>query len=512
MRTQHPEDIIPNGSHVPFDTASEVAAPVPPSGDTRPETATIQKRALGGVLSLVGREAVIRLMSVFGAVALAWLLTPIEYGLFGIATFVIGIATLFSELGLGAAFIRRKEEVTDKELNAMFTLQLAFVSVLAAGLFLSAPAIAGLYNIAAVEWLIRALAINVIVTSLRSVPVVVAERNLNYRPIALADIVGQFSYWTVAISAAFLGFGVWSLVAAVLASGLSGTIALYSRTSWRPALELDWRPLMDNLRFGLLYQTQSLGSFVKDTMIPGLGGPIFGPTVVGYLTWAFQLTNVPMMLSRLVARVSYPALGKVRDDSPAFTTMLEAAIGWTCRLSLPLFAVIVGLAPQLIAYVFTPKWLPAETSIYLLTINMVLDIGAGIFVAALYSLGRGGFVVRTMLVWAGLTWSSALALISLGIGFEAIAAGYAIGTAIALPIMVFGLRGVGGVLLLRPAALPCVTGVAGAILLYFSRPWVVDVWSLFIVAGLSGVTMWAINLWPHRQTIFTAARGYLGGT
>ncbi|HEX8228484.1 MAG TPA: oligosaccharide flippase family protein [Chloroflexia bacterium] len=509
MRTQHPEDVIPEGGHVPFDTGSEVADPLLPSTPTQPETGTVQTRALSGVLSLVSREAVIRVMSVVGAVVLAWLLTPVEYGLFGIATFVVSIVALFSELGLGAAFIRRKEEVTARELNAMFTLQLAFVSVLALGLFLSAPLIAGLYGIPEVAWLIRALSVNVILTSLRSVPIVIAERNLNYRPIAMSDIVGQISYWSAAISGAVLGLGVWSLVIAVLASALTGTLVLYARTAWRPALELDWRPLKPSLRFGLMYQTQSVGSFIKDTMIPGLGGSMFGPTVVGYLTWAFQLTTVPMMLSRLVARVAYPALGQLRDDTRAFTALLESALGWTCRLSLPVFAMVVGLAPQLITYIFTPKWLPAETAIYLLTINMVLDIGAGLCVAALYSLGRGGFVVRATLAWAAVTWGSAAMLVGMGAGFEAIAAAYAIGTALALPVMVYGLRSLGGILLLRPTLLPLLVGVVGSVLLYLSRPLVTDIWRLFLALGLSSLAMWAANLWPERQAVYHTVRQFL---
>lgn len=306
-----------------------------------------------------------------------------------------------------------------------------------------------------------------------------------------------------------MGLGVWSLVIAVLASALTGTLVLYARTTWRPALDLDWRPLKPSLRFGLMYQTQSVGSFIKDTMIPGLGGPMFGPAVVGYLTWALQLTSVPMMLSRLVARVAYPALGQLRDDASAFTAMLESALGWTCRLSLPVFAMVVGLAPQLITYIFTPKWLPAETAIYLLTINMVLDIGAGLCVAALYSLGRGGFVVRAMLAWAAVTWGSAAALVGMGAGFEAIAGAYAIGTTLALPVMVYGLRSLGGILLLRPAVLPLLVGVVGSLLLYLSRPLVTDIWRLFLALGLSGLAMWAANLWPERQAVYDTVRRFL---
>jgi O-antigen/teichoic acid export membrane protein len=503
--------MIAEGSRVLFDPVSESTSPISISTVStvstvaQAEAGTVQARALSGVLSLLGREVVIRVMSVGGAVVLSRFLSPVEYGLFGIATFVVGIVALFSELGLGAAFIRRKEEVTDKELNAMFTLQLAFVSALAGGLFLLAPAVAGLYDVPAVEWLIRALAVNVIVASLRSVPVVVAERNLNYRPIALADVVGQFSYWLVAISGAVLGLGVWSLVLAVSVSGLAGSAALYIRTAWRPTLDFNWRPLKESVRYGLLYQSQSVASFVKDTMVPAIGGPVFGPLAVGYLAWAVQLTAMPLILGQLVSRVCYPALGRLQNDRKAFIAMLEAALAWTYRLSLPVFAVLVGLAPRIIEHIFTSKWLPAEPSIYLLTINMVLGIGTGIFVAALYSLGRGGSVLRVTGAWAGLTWVSAILMITLGLGFEAIAAAYAVGTAIAFPVMIYELRDLGGILLLRSAALPFVTCLIGGALLYMSRSWVTDLWRLLLIAGLGTLVMWAISLWPNRHAVFAIA-------
>ncbi len=496
------------------------AGPASPDGDRTPGTGpgsdtpleAVGRRALSGVLNLVVREAAIKALAFGGGIVLARLLDPTAFGLFAVASFAVNLFALFSELGLGAAFIRRRDEVSQHELRALFTFQLVLVALLAVVLFLLAPLIAGIYSLPEAVWVIRALAVSLVLTSLRSVPVVVAERNLRYGPIALADVAGQTAYWLVAISAALADMGVWSLVWAVTASGLVGTAVLYLRTGWGPSLSFDWRPVWHSMRFGLMYQSQTAASFVKDTMIPALGGLIYGSAAVGYLTWAHQLAALPLLLTHLVARVSYPAFARLQHDPRAFTEMVLASLRWTCRVSFPAFAVLIGLSPQIIEYIYGPKWFPALSSLYVLYINMVLGVGTGILMAAVYSLGRAGTGLRIHASWAAATWLIALALAYAGMGFESLAWAYAMGTAAALTALVLTLRDLIPVVpsLAEVVRVPTIVGAITAATLYVLAPFIVhNWWSLAVLALAGGLAGLAANVWQDRAGALAAVRSAL---
>jgi O-antigen/teichoic acid export membrane protein len=472
-----------------------------------PNVIEIPSRALNGVLQLVGREAAVKLLAFVGGIVLARELSPSTFGLFAVATFTVGIFAIFGEVGLGAAFIRMPRAATQHELDALFTFQLAVVGILALLLFVAAPGLASLYHMPDLVWVARALCIYLILMSLRTVPLVVSERRLAYGPVALADISGQIAYWVVAVGGAIAGVGIWSLVAAIIASAMVGGALLFARTRTLPSLQFDWRPLVGILGFGLKFQGQTVAHFVKDTLIASLGGLLYGGVAVGYLTWAHQIASIPLVLTKLVERVSYPALSRLQDDNEAFVRMLESNLRWTCRLCFPVFAVLAGLAPQIVQYVYGPKWSPALPSVYLFTLNMILGVGTGLLMPALYAGGWATAGFRLSVGWTLVTALIALALWIAGLGFTGLAAAYMLGTLLALIGILFELRQRCHFDLVSTSLAPLLTAALLAIALYAIAPKVghgiVPLAALAIAGALVCVIL---NLLPDRVLLLTVVR------
>jgi O-antigen/teichoic acid export membrane protein len=486
---------------------------IPTLSPDRPDGDEIKQKTLDGVTKMAGREMLIKLLALGGGIVLARALEPAAFGLFAVATFVVGLFTMFTELGFGAALIRKPGKLRPEELNTFFTFQLVLVSVLCAALILLAPLAGLVYKGEGITWIIRALSVSLFLTSLRSVPLVISERNLAYGPVALSDVSGQVAYWSVAVGMALAGFGVWSLVTALIASGLVGTVLLFWRTGWRPRLEFDLSLLRANMRFGLLYQGQSVAHFAKDMMMPSLGGAVYGGSAVGYLAWARQLALFPLQLTTLVSRVSYPALSKLQSDPKAFGELVEITLRWTCRLILPAFAVLVGLAPQIIQYVYGPKWLPALPSLYLLYFTVILGVGTGGLLPALYSVGKAGAALRISAGWALLTWMIALGLVWMGMGFEALAAANLLSSAFALTWIVIEVRRLGKIDLLGAVWLPVVSGICTGGLCFLIAPIMVhSLWALIAMAFVTGVSALGINLWEDRSAVILSARSLVRGT
>src|SRR5207253_5098296 len=73
----------------------------------------VRRRTLWGVASMTARELVIKLLALAGWIVLARLLDPPVFGLFAIANFSVNVFVLFSEVGLGAALVRRAGPAAD---------------------------------------------------------------------------------------------------------------------------------------------------------------------------------------------------------------------------------------------------------------------------------------------------------------------------------------------------------------------------------------------------------------
>src|SRR3989344_7769238 len=127
----------------------------------------IKKRVLSSFISLTARQVALR---AFGFVSINIILAkilPVEtLGIFNIATAVITFFAFFSDVGLAASLIQKKEEVTHEDIKTVFTIQQILVTVLCAVIIVSAPILGEFYHLNNDGiWLIRILGFSFFLTS-----------------------------------------------------------------------------------------------------------------------------------------------------------------------------------------------------------------------------------------------------------------------------------------------------------------------------------------------------------
>src|SRR5215471_11443005 len=136
--------------------------------------ATLHSRARLGVFILAARTALQQLINLGGQVYLARVLGPSEFGAFWIVQFVLNFFTLFGDAGLGAALIQKKHEATEEELASVFWFQIALGTVVVAIVFAAAPYVVRLWPGLPSNsvWMLRALALGLLLTSARVIPAI----------------------------------------------------------------------------------------------------------------------------------------------------------------------------------------------------------------------------------------------------------------------------------------------------------------------------------------------------
>ena len=86
-------------------------------------TADIHERAGRSLWFVSGGQVLVALLGFASGVVLARRLSPGDFGLFAIATFVVVFVGMIADLGLHAALIQRQTELTTHDLRAAFALQ-----------------------------------------------------------------------------------------------------------------------------------------------------------------------------------------------------------------------------------------------------------------------------------------------------------------------------------------------------------------------------------------------------
>ena len=151
-------------------------------------------------------------LSLLVLVILARLLTPVDFGLLGIAWIFIMLGNRFGQAFVGPAVIQRPD-LTDAHIQVGFTLSVLIGIAIAAMIWLLAPFIGDFFREPIASQVLQVLSVIFIINGIGSVPTHLLRRDLRFRELMAADILAYcVGYGFTAIALALQGFGVWSLV------------------------------------------------------------------------------------------------------------------------------------------------------------------------------------------------------------------------------------------------------------------------------------------------------------
>ena len=363
------------------------------------------RRAIVGGVALVLRQGVVKGVAIVGGVILARILTPEAFGTYAIVVFVVAAFSLIGDMGMGAALIQQDSEPTDHNNRVVFTIQLVIFGSAAAAIVVFGPWIAAGFGLNSDGvWLMRILALGLLVSALRTLPAVRLERHLEFGRLAVAEGAQSIVFQLVAIAAAVSGFGVVSFGVAALAGTLIATIIVNVLAPWRPGLAWDWTDTRRFLRFGLPYQGIGAVSFIKDAVNPLFIGLIAGVAAVGFINWTTIVVGYPLLFSTILARLYFPAFSRLRSRPEVASNFGAAVIRWSVFIAVGLTVPFLPAAAFWTNEVFGSQWLPAVPLLYLQAIAIPFSAAAAVGIGILNATGRAGTALGFAAVWMAATW------------------------------------------------------------------------------------------------------------
>jgi O-antigen/teichoic acid export membrane protein len=367
----------------------------------------LKKRSVVGVVALTSRTFLLQLINFLAMFLLTVFLTPEVFGIFFVVTALVNFLNYFSDIGLAAALIQKKEALTEADLKTTFTIQQGLVLTLVVFAWFFSTFAARFYHLnSAGLWLLRALIFSFFLSSLKTIPSIILERKLHFKKLIIPQIGETLVFNLVAVFLAWKGYGVTSFTWGVVARGIVGLVLIYLISPWRPGLALERQTARRLLSFGIPFQLNSLLALVKDDLLTMFLGKVLPLVQVGYLGWAQKWANFPLrFVMDSVNKVSFPAYSRVQDNLKALRAGIEKALFSVSFLTFPVLIGMMVLARPLVhllpRYL---KWEPALIALYLFSTQAVFASVSTTLTNTLNATGRIKTTLRLMIGWTSLTW------------------------------------------------------------------------------------------------------------
>ncbi len=327
-------------------------------------------------------------------IVLARLLVPKDFGLIGMLTLFIAIAQSFVNSGFGQALIQKQDANYIDECSIFyFNIMVGFF---AAGILcFIAPWIAAFYNQPLLAPLTQVLSLNLIFNSFSLIQSTLLKKQINFKVLFKVGIGATLASGIIGIGMAYMGYGVWSLVAQSLSRTFMYTILLWFMTSWRPAWVLSLTSLRQMFGFG----SRLLFAGIIDTIFVNIYivviGKLFSPSTLGYYTQAKQLQHLPVSNTcSVVSRVTFPLFSSMQNDKVKLKNNLRKALMSLVMIIFPMMIGMCVMAEPLICFIIGEKWLSSVPYLRLLCVIGVLWPLHVINLNVLNALGRSDLFLR----------------------------------------------------------------------------------------------------------------------
>ena len=361
---------------------------------------SLRRRVFGAAGWTMAHHASSLVLRLGGSLIMTRLLVPEMFGLMAIATIVMAITSMLSDIGLRQAIIKSTRGDSRTLQDTAWTLQIIRGGVI----WLICLGVAWTLNLAGtagklpqgsafadtdLPMVIAVVALSAVIQGFQSTKVFTANRRLDLKQVTFIEILGQFVGLLVMIALAWLTRSIWAIVAGLLFTTLLTVILSHL---WLPGTgnRLLWdrrsvRELFDYGRWVLVSSGLAVLSINGDRLL--LGAWVDAATLGLY---ALALNFVLMFedaTSRLFGSVAMPALSEIARDAP------ERFTRQYFRLRLPFDAGLLSAAGlmfatggALIEFLYDPRYADAGLILQIISFGMIFA-RFGMNISAFLALG-----------------------------------------------------------------------------------------------------------------------------
>lgn len=352
-------------------------------------------------------------------IVLARLLAPEVYGLMALVTVFTAILQVFVDSGMGNALIQKKD-ADDLDFSSVFFFNLVMCIALYLVLFFCAPLIAAFYHNPELTLVIRVLGITLLIAGVKNVQQAYVSRKLQFKRFFFATLGGTIGAAVIGIAMAYMGFGIWALVAQSLFNTMLDTVILWLTVRWRPKMMFSFARLKVLLRYGWKLLISALLHTFYTNLRTLIIGRLYTPTDLAYYEKGQSFpTLIVSNINASIDSVLLPTMSGVQDSRETVNAITRRAIMISSYLMWPMMVVLAVVAKPLVVLLLTEKWLAAVPFLQITCFALGLEPLQTANLNAIKAMGRSDIFLKMEIVKK--TISIAILLLSMRFGVVAIA-------------------------------------------------------------------------------------------
>jgi O-antigen/teichoic acid export membrane protein len=350
-------------------------------------------------------------ISLGGLTLLTRAIGPENFGLYAAALGIYAVLENVTQGGIRAYLVRREGEERAEVYHQAFTLLLLFGTGGTLIVLLGLPLVEHWVRMDGFGPVALAIFLSLPVALLAKVPLACLERALDFKRVAMFELVGMLVYYVTALTLAFRGFGVAAPIAGWWAQQLSALVLASHAARYRPRLHWDRGLARDMVAYGLTFSASTLVFKLRELVNPLVVGRYLGAEAVGYVALAIRFVTSLSFVKDAAWRLSMPTFARLAQERSRLVRAVTEGMQLQLLVQGPLLVGFGWVALWLLPLAFDSEWLPAMEVYPFIALSYLINALFMLHSSALYALRRNLKVVAFTSVHVALFAGSAFLLV-----------------------------------------------------------------------------------------------------
>src|SRR3989344_2872787 len=352
------------------------------------------KRAIKGVSWMSIFRVVTRILSFLRIAVLARVLTPSQFGVFGIAALVLSLLEVFTETGINIFLIQKKDQANGYISSAWF-VSIIRGSLIYLILILSAPFIVNFFNSPDSYKVLILIAIVPLVRGFINPSIINIQKDIQFHKEFYLRSVLLVVDASVAIISAFITKSAESFAYGLIASAVIEVILSFILFKPLPKLSFELDKIKHIIGRGWWITLTGIFSYFADNGDNVTVGRILGISSLGLYQVAYKISTLTISeVVEVVNKVTFPVYSKFADDRRRLFRAFLKVSSLSSMIAMLVGVIIFIFAKQIVLIIAGANWLTVVPVVQVLAIYGIIRTVFANFSVLFLSLDKQDYVAK----------------------------------------------------------------------------------------------------------------------
>lgn len=394
------------------------------------------KQALNGLSWMGALRVFTRSLALIKIAILARILLPAQFGIYGIATLVLGFLEMLTETGINIFLVQQKEKI-DEYIDSAWVVSIIRGFIIGILIFVLAPFIAVYFKNSDATYILYLVSVVPMIRGFINPSCIKYQKNLEFNKQFKYDSVIFFVDALFAITIGIITKSENSLIYAMLVSTTLEVILSFIYFKPIPKFVFEKEKTLKVINRGKWITGAGIANYLFQNLDDIVVGRVLGTTSLGIYQQAYKISTLPVSeVGEVFNKVTFPIYVNLKDDKIRLRNAFLKTLVIISLFVIPFGYLVFKFPIEIIKFVLGNSWISAAPVLQILAIYGSIKAISNSFFSLFLGIGKQEVVTY-------ITLASTICLIAILYPlikiFGILGAGYAtiIATLFSLPLLTF---------------------------------------------------------------------------